>query len=191
MDVWTHMDFQNGLISDPAMIGKPVYPQPPSNKTAAAPEQSFEMEQSSADQQSAAAEDLPAPETFEPFTPAVRKAKAIRTLDRMLHKADTDFDGALSDGSSQLNKVLDWAIKATAEDSTDADLSALTARHLARLPDEQFTAGLVRAFGGIQTAVRDALRASGADPYAVDCLAILRAAVALDDDLLDRMRDEA
>jgi hypothetical protein len=159
--------------------------QPTLTKTTAAPKQS------AADQQSAAAEDLPAPETFRPLTRQERRQLSLELKDKLLLAAHRDPDAFMADGSSQLNKFLDLAIRTESEDSTDADLSALTARHLARLPDEQFTAGLVRAFGGIQTAVRDALRQAGADPYAVDCLAILRAAVALDDDLLDRMRDDA
>lgn len=179
-DYWTRTDYENGLINDVGMIGLPVFPDPPIEQ--APPEPEPETPADTEDAQPG----TPA-EPFQPMTRAERRRMLQELSDKLLRKAHGDLDGFMADGSSQLNKLIDLANKTDSEDTSHKDLATLTAKHLARLPDSELDAGLLRTLAEASAAVQRALQAAGADPAAVDVVGIFRDSVGLTPEIIQDM----
>lgn len=129
----------------------------------------------------------PTIEPFRPLTRAERRRLATELRDKILVQAHGDHNTFIADASSQANKLLDWASKLDADDTTDRDLATLTVKHLERLPDSEYDAALVRTLAQTSEAVQRALLAAGADPAAVDVVAIFRDHVGLTPEVIADM----
>lgn len=139
------------------------------------------------DTEDAQPEPTDAAEPFQPMTRAERRRMLQELSDKLLRKAHGDLDGFMADGSSQLNKLIDLANKTDSEDTSHKDLATLTAKHLARLPDSELDAGLLRTLAEASAAVQRALQAAGADPAAVDVVGIFRDSVGLTPEIIQDM----
>jgi hypothetical protein len=111
-DRWSIYDVVDGL-ADSSEVGKPKMP-----SALLVPETVSE-----------AAPAIP----FRPLTKAERKQLALELMDKILIRAHSDPAGFMEDGSSQLNKFLEWANKADAEDNK-ASIDDMTAQAFSQLP---------------------------------------------------------
>lgn len=119
MEMWTTEDARRGLCQlEDVGEERPIerIPDPPQSEADPAPEDFAE----------------PA-EPFRPLSKAERKQLALELMDKILIKAHGDPAAFMEDGSSQLNKFLEWANKADAEDNS-ANVLDMTAQSFNRMP---------------------------------------------------------
>lgn len=154
-DRWSIYDVVDGL-ADSFEVGKPKMP-PALLVPETAPE---------------AAPAIP----FRPLTKAERKQLALELMDKILIRAHSDPAGFMEDGSSQLNKFLEWANRADMEDAVAVDIDRLTIKRMCNMPADDLSAALL-AF--VATIPGD------------DYKAILRRFLGLDDATLQAQMDDA
>jgi hypothetical protein len=116
------MDFENGLISDSALIGKPVNPVSTIEQDTSTPADWIQATNSNESAEIVEPESAPAPEPFKPLTHEERLELATSLHDQLLVRAANDLDGLMTDGSSQLNKILDLTKELVFSNNADAGL---------------------------------------------------------------------
>ena len=140
MDIWTQSDFENGLISDAALIGKPLTGLPPIEQPTGTPQSAPPVEQ----------------ETFTALSREDRKRMTQELSDKLLIMAHNNPAAFMDNAGPQINKFIDAAQKLsedervpvfdenTIKQMSTADLK----RYLLRNMSESLTAEIKAEFGG-------------------------------------------
>jgi len=121
MDIWTQSDFENGLISDAALIGKPLTGLPPIEQPTGTPQSAPPVEQ----------------ETFTALSREDRKRLTQELSDKLLILAHSNPAAFMDGAGPQINKFLDAAQKLAEEEkqlviTDDTDLSCISTGDLKR-----------------------------------------------------------